>query len=460
MDDKQKLINDETAPEFLQRVGMNGMLWAIEMNKRFPSVSIDDAHTWCANMCMAGYDAARSPLPPVDNNGLIAYLQGALDDHDGVEINPCNYNDDDVIGLNNGYVALFQSIEEAIKQLGAQPQAVAGGDTWALVEKEKQFDGKTFRLTGAQYSSLQDIGLTLIDMSVMSDKHPLPQPEAAKVALDDGVSWILSNDEEMKDAALALVTILGSFEKINPTIYGLYEKVKTHIIKRALSATKHEPNRAVLDALRSVETVRAMINGYTLTSENCTDIEGQLAWNKKHLDNIETAISQRNQVLFDALKNALEHFHVIKMAVETANDTHCIRGYSGMAIYQIECALKHGLDMSPRRKDEKVFREALSSIEKSIPFIGYCAHVPEIVIEVEEAVKNIREALKEAADNAQGVDVVEGLEDALLICKQERLSDNVDGYNSFIKKYNQEPHEMVEIAARRYLALQQLTKKD
>lgn len=46
-------------------------------------------------------------------------LQSVLDENDGHEINPSNYNHDDACGLNQGYVNLWTGIEEAIKALTA-----------------------------------------------------------------------------------------------------------------------------------------------------------------------------------------------------------------------------------------------------------------------------------------------------------------------------------------------------
>jgi hypothetical protein len=46
----------ESSAQFLQRVGINGRLWAKEMHKRFPFVVEDDVYGWCCNMLMAGYD--------------------------------------------------------------------------------------------------------------------------------------------------------------------------------------------------------------------------------------------------------------------------------------------------------------------------------------------------------------------------------------------------------------------
>lgn len=49
----------ESAGDFIQRVGIDGKLWAEEMHKRFPQVPEDDLLGWCCNMIMAGYDHAR-----------------------------------------------------------------------------------------------------------------------------------------------------------------------------------------------------------------------------------------------------------------------------------------------------------------------------------------------------------------------------------------------------------------
>jgi len=50
-------MTEETSGEMLQRLGMDGMLWSIEMHKYFPQVPQDDLLGWCCNMIMAGYDA-------------------------------------------------------------------------------------------------------------------------------------------------------------------------------------------------------------------------------------------------------------------------------------------------------------------------------------------------------------------------------------------------------------------
>jgi hypothetical protein len=54
-------------------------------------------------------------------------LQECLDSCDGVEINPSNYNHDDVCNLNNKYVEMFGYIEKAIAALSAQAKPVEVG---------------------------------------------------------------------------------------------------------------------------------------------------------------------------------------------------------------------------------------------------------------------------------------------------------------------------------------------
>lgn len=49
-------MDKETDGEVLQRLGVDGLLWAQEMHKRFPSVSEDNLLPWCCNMIMAGHD--------------------------------------------------------------------------------------------------------------------------------------------------------------------------------------------------------------------------------------------------------------------------------------------------------------------------------------------------------------------------------------------------------------------
>lgn len=55
-------IELETAGEFLQRVGADGMKWAQEMHKTFPAIPVDDLLGWCCNMIEAGKTDARKGL--------------------------------------------------------------------------------------------------------------------------------------------------------------------------------------------------------------------------------------------------------------------------------------------------------------------------------------------------------------------------------------------------------------
>jgi hypothetical protein len=50
---------EENAGDFLQRVGIDGSLWAEEMHKVFPQIAQDDLLGWCCNMLMAGFDEAN-----------------------------------------------------------------------------------------------------------------------------------------------------------------------------------------------------------------------------------------------------------------------------------------------------------------------------------------------------------------------------------------------------------------
>lgn len=51
-----ELTNQKCDGNILQRLGMDGNLWAEEMHKRFPAIPEDDLLGWCCNMIMAGYD--------------------------------------------------------------------------------------------------------------------------------------------------------------------------------------------------------------------------------------------------------------------------------------------------------------------------------------------------------------------------------------------------------------------
>lgn len=50
---------------------------------------------------------------------LVGILQGAMDEADGCELNMSNYHHDDVHNLNNSYVVLFQTAEQALTKAQA-----------------------------------------------------------------------------------------------------------------------------------------------------------------------------------------------------------------------------------------------------------------------------------------------------------------------------------------------------
>lgn len=67
--DEEMQIAEESAGEMLQRLGTDGMLWAQEMNKHFPSVSVADFLGWCCNMIEAGGDRERRKVV-YDGSGI------------------------------------------------------------------------------------------------------------------------------------------------------------------------------------------------------------------------------------------------------------------------------------------------------------------------------------------------------------------------------------------------------
>lgn len=71
---------------------MDGMAWAIEFNRRFPSVSVDDALGWMCNAIMRGYDTAMNkcrpesaPSSPPDARRWLLIVDGAGVAHDVCE---------------------------------------------------------------------------------------------------------------------------------------------------------------------------------------------------------------------------------------------------------------------------------------------------------------------------------------------------------------------------------------
>lgn len=77
----------ENDGQMLQRLGMDGHLWAEEMHKRFPAISVDDLIGWCCNMIMNGYDEAvrrtkKKVTEPTDADWKNKRIE---------EIKPCPY---------------------------------------------------------------------------------------------------------------------------------------------------------------------------------------------------------------------------------------------------------------------------------------------------------------------------------------------------------------------------------
>ena len=71
----------ETSAEFIKRVGMDGKLWADELNKMYPAIPLDEALGWCCNMIMAGFDEAQRRTRRTDDrvSKLVEAAQAALD---------------------------------------------------------------------------------------------------------------------------------------------------------------------------------------------------------------------------------------------------------------------------------------------------------------------------------------------------------------------------------------------
>lgn len=77
---------------------------------------------------------------------------------------------DYVFGKNDEFLyqgSPMDKVSKILHYLAAQGYLNGVPDGYAIVPIEKQFDGKTFRLVAAEYSCLQDISLTVRDMSVL-----------------------------------------------------------------------------------------------------------------------------------------------------------------------------------------------------------------------------------------------------------------------------------------------------
>jgi len=57
----------ETAGDFYTRMDCDGRKWAKELSDTFPSIPMEDAIGWCANMIMQGYDRGYANAKREDN---------------------------------------------------------------------------------------------------------------------------------------------------------------------------------------------------------------------------------------------------------------------------------------------------------------------------------------------------------------------------------------------------------
>ena len=64
---------------------MDGMAWAVEFNKRFPGVPVDDALGWFCNAIMRGYDTA-SQLSETKTRQFIGWLSADIPELHSVEV--------------------------------------------------------------------------------------------------------------------------------------------------------------------------------------------------------------------------------------------------------------------------------------------------------------------------------------------------------------------------------------
>lgn len=63
MTDTKELDNEEeSSGETYKRLGIDAMLWAEEIIKLYPELPLDNLHSWCCNMIMAGYDGGIRQL--------------------------------------------------------------------------------------------------------------------------------------------------------------------------------------------------------------------------------------------------------------------------------------------------------------------------------------------------------------------------------------------------------------
>lgn len=69
---------EESAGDFVTRLGVDGKAWAEEMALCFPTLSADDLLGWCCNMIMAGYDHARGVPINGDHAQYLIDRKGAI----------------------------------------------------------------------------------------------------------------------------------------------------------------------------------------------------------------------------------------------------------------------------------------------------------------------------------------------------------------------------------------------
>lgn len=73
MTDTKELDNEEeSSGETYKRLGIDAMLWAEEIIKLYPELPLDNLHSWCCNMIMAGYDGGIRQLTITQQKLVVA----------------------------------------------------------------------------------------------------------------------------------------------------------------------------------------------------------------------------------------------------------------------------------------------------------------------------------------------------------------------------------------------------
>lgn len=92
-----------------------------------PDDARDDIRRICRNRAAdLRLGVKRGPLAAEVIAAAERELRGGLEDFDGCEINPANYNDYNVSNLNAGYVGLFQTIENTLAAIAKWKEAQRG----------------------------------------------------------------------------------------------------------------------------------------------------------------------------------------------------------------------------------------------------------------------------------------------------------------------------------------------